>query len=98
MSLITTILNPPDDGQSLHKFKKARKKRKNKGRKLVESAEREQRPLQSVYHHYYTRIGELFFLKQRYLCINKFVLYRGIILIRGGNFRGLLFFCSFVGV
>lgn len=75
MSLITTILNPPDDGQSLHKYKKAMKKRKNKGRKLVESAEREQRPLQSVYHHYYTRIGELFFLKQRYLCINKFLLY-----------------------
>lgn len=75
MSLITTILNPPDDGQSLHKYKKARKKRKNKGRKLAESAKRGRQPLQSVYNHYYTRIGELFFLKQRYLCINKFVLY-----------------------
>lgn len=69
MSLITTILNPPDDGQSLHKYKKARKKRKNKGRKLAESAKRGRQPLQSVYNHYYTRIGELFFLKQRYLCM-----------------------------
>lgn len=73
MSLITTILNPPDDGQSLHKYKKARKKRKTKGSKLLESAEREQRPLQSVYHHYYTRIGELFFLKQRAVVNRTFI-------------------------
>lgn len=78
MSLITTVLNPPEDGESLQKNKelirqKVREKRKNKGRKLAESAERGRGPLKSVYHHYFTMIGELFFLKQRAVAKRTFI-------------------------
>lgn len=78
MSLITTVLNPPEDGESLQKNKelirqKVREKRKNKGRKLAESAERGRAPLKSVYHHYFTMIGELFFLKQRAVAKRTFI-------------------------
>lgn len=77
MSLITTILNPPKEGEAVRKKKelikqKMRKKRKGKGRKLSESGERG-RPFESVYHHYFTMIGELFFLKQKYVFINQSV-------------------------
>lgn len=78
MSLITTVLNPTEDEESLKKCKelikqKVREKRKNKGRKLAESAERGRGPLGSVYHHYFTMIGELFFLKQRAVVKRTFI-------------------------